>query len=72
MSPSRTGKIHFYLLMPDDETRRNAENMLADITAERDDLVVHAEEYESAAADIRVDAARLDRYIDEIHSLLDK
>lgn len=57
---------------PDDETRRNAENMLADITTERDDLIAHAEEYESAAADIRGDAARLDRYIDEIHSLLDQ
>lgn len=46
--------------------------MLADIATERDDLVAHAEEYESAAADIREDAAHLDLYVDEIHSLLDK
>lgn len=47
----------------DAETRRNAENMLADITPERDDLIAHAEEYESAAADIRRDTARPDQYI---------
>ena len=57
---------------PDDETRRRAENALVHLTAERDDLIAHAEEYESAAADIRGDAARLDRHIDEIHSLLDQ
>ncbi len=57
---------------PDDETRRYAEAMLVDIASERDALIAHAEEYESAAADIRGDAARLDRYIDEIHSILDQ
>ena len=57
---------------PDDETRRYAEDMLVDITDERDNLIAHAEEYESTAADIRGDAARLDLYIDEIHSLLDQ
>jgi hypothetical protein len=57
---------------PDGETRRRAENALADLAAERSDLVAHAEEYESAAADIRGDVERLDRLINEIHSILDK
>ena len=47
---------------PDAETSRNAENMLADIMSERDGLIAHAEEYESATADIRRDTARLDQY----------
>lgn len=46
--------------------------MLVDIIAERDTLIAHAEEYESTAADIRGDAARLDRYIDELHTILDR
>ena len=45
---------------------------MADLAAERDDLVAHAEEYESAAADIRGDVERLDKLINEIHSILDK
>ena len=55
-----------------DALRRLAESVLADIIAERDKLAAHAEEYESAAADIRGDMSRLEQYINDIHLLLDQ
>ena len=59
------------LSRPTDEMRQKAEESLVDIAAERDYLVEQAGEHEAAVANIQKKIARLDQYIDEIHTLLD-
>lgn len=56
----------------DDDTRRWAESVLNKTTREYDALIAHAEEYESAAADIRGEAAHLAERIENLTNMLDQ
>lgn len=56
----------------DDDTRRWAEIALNEATNKYDALIAHAEEYESAAADIRGEAAHLAERIEDIAGMLDQ
>ena len=60
------------MFRPTDETRRDAEELEAELTIVRDKFLAKAKNFEIEAADLRGKAADLNEAISALHDVLDE